>query len=154
MFTSSLTEEVKTLNTYIEHVSVKIDSPILCEKIRLFVSAPREIQDMYRADAKAENTHLLRVVLRGAEDPVLPRALAGKVERAGSRWEEWTKHNEANGRRGMESDSDDEGSMDEEAWLFEDLKVLVKLYSRLRDREQLIALIFEVRILCIRPLRY
>ncbi|KAF8845796.1 hypothetical protein BDN67DRAFT_993435 [Paxillus ammoniavirescens] len=143
MFSSSLTEEVKTLNTYIEHVSVKIDSPILCEKIRLFVSAPREIQDMYRADAKAENTHLLRVILRGAEDPVLPRALAAKVERAGSRWEQWTKDNEANGRRGMESDSDDEGSMDEEAWLFEDLKVLVKLYSRLRDREQLIALIFE-----------
>ncbi|KAF9221988.1 hypothetical protein BS17DRAFT_736513 [Gyrodon lividus] len=146
MFTSSLTEEVKTLNTYIEHVSIKIDPPILCEKIRLFVYAPREIQDMYRADAKAENIHLLRVVLRGAENPVLPRALAEKVERAGENWEEWAKAREATtgkGAGGTESDSDDEGPMDEEAWLFEDLKILVKLYSRLRDREQLIALIFE-----------
>jgi hypothetical protein len=40
---------------------------------------------------------------------------------------------------------DDEGPQDEDAWLFEDLKVLAHLYSRLRDREQLIALVFEVR---------
>ncbi|KAF9247067.1 hypothetical protein BU15DRAFT_84631 [Melanogaster broomeanus] len=147
MFTSSLTEEVKSLNTYIEHVSVKVDSPILCEKVRLFAYAPREIQVMYRADAKAENRHLLRVILMDTGDPVLPRALSQKVERAGSKWEQWMKEREREGKTGKgggsESGSDDEGPEDDEAWLFEDLKVLVKLYSRLRDREQLIALIFE-----------
>lgn len=44
----------------------------------------------------------------------------------------------------LQDSDDDEGPQDEEAWLFEDLSVLTKLYSRLRDREQLIELIFEV----------
>jgi hypothetical protein len=41
---------------------------------------------------------------------------------------------------------DDDGPQNEDAWLFEDLSILTKLYSRLRDKEQLISLIFEVCI--------
>lgn len=44
----------------------------------------------------------------------------------------------------LEDSDDDEGPQTEEAWLIEDLSVLAKLYARLRDREQLIELIFEV----------
>jgi hypothetical protein len=47
-------------------------------------------------------------------------------------------------RRNLEDSDDDDGPQDEDAWLFEDLALLGKLYSRLRDKEQLIALIFEV----------
>jgi hypothetical protein len=47
--------------------------------------------------------------------------------------------------RGSLADSDDDdGPQNDDAWLFEDLVVLTKLYSRLRDKEQLISLIFEV----------
>ncbi|KAF8138262.1 hypothetical protein EV363DRAFT_1519625 [Boletus edulis] len=143
MFTSSLTEEVRSLNTYIELVSAKIDSPVLCEKIRLFVHAPREIQETYRVDARLGHTHLLRAILMGSQEPVLPRSLAGRVDRAWRKWAAWMaeRKRQVNGKVD-ESDSE-EGPTDEEAWLFEDLRVLFKLYSRLRDREQLIALIFE-----------
>jgi len=51
MFTSSLTEEVKALESDIEAVKDKVDDPIMSAKIRQFVYAPREIQDMYKADA-------------------------------------------------------------------------------------------------------
>jgi hypothetical protein len=51
MFTSSLTEEVKALEADIEAVKEKVDDPIMCAKIRQFVYAPREIQDLYKADA-------------------------------------------------------------------------------------------------------
>lgn len=51
MFTSSLTEEVKALEEDIEAVKDKVDDPIMCEKVRQFVYAPREIQDMLKADA-------------------------------------------------------------------------------------------------------
>lgn len=51
MFSSSLTEEVKQLEEEIEAVKNKVEDPIICEKIRLFVYAPREIQEMYKADA-------------------------------------------------------------------------------------------------------
>ena len=51
MFTSSLSEEVKVLEEDIEAVKDKVDDPVMCEKIRQFVYAPREIQEMFKADA-------------------------------------------------------------------------------------------------------
>jgi hypothetical protein len=47
-------------------------------------------------------------------------------------------------RESLADSDDDDGPEDEDAWLLEDLKVLTQLYSRLRDKEQIIALIFEV----------
>jgi hypothetical protein len=47
-------------------------------------------------------------------------------------------------RAALEDSDDDDGPQNEDAWLLEDLKILTQLYSKLRDREQLIALIFEV----------
>jgi hypothetical protein len=58
MFTSSLTEEVKVLEEDVEAVKDKIDDPIMCEKIRLFVYAPQEIQALFKADAGLY--HILR----------------------------------------------------------------------------------------------
>lgn len=51
MFTSSLTEEVRVLEEEIEAVKDKVDDPIMCAKVRQFVYAPREIQEMFKADA-------------------------------------------------------------------------------------------------------
>ncbi len=48
-------------------------------------------------------------------------------------------------KRGERDDSDSEdGPEDEDGWLYEDLGVLIRLYAQLRDREQMIELIFEV----------
>jgi hypothetical protein len=143
MFTSSLTEEVRSLNTYVEHVSAKIDSPVLCEKVRQFVYAPRDIQETYRVDARLEHAHLLRAILMGGE--ALSTSLAGRVNRAWSKWAAWMAERKREGRGKPDESDSEEGPVDEEAWLFEDLRVLLQLYSRLRDREQLIALIFEAR---------
>ncbi|KIN93038.1 hypothetical protein M404DRAFT_17347 [Pisolithus tinctorius Marx 270] len=138
LFTSSLSEEVKSLSTYIQHVSEKVGDPVLCNKVRAFVYAPREVQDFYRASAVTDNVHLLRAIMHGREEPVLSRVQLARIEQAGRKWEAWERERKKRGE-----DSDDEGPSDEEVWLFEDLKTLVRLYSRLRDREQLIALIFE-----------
>ena len=51
MFTGSLMEEVRALNEDIEAVKEKVDDPVMCEKVRLYVYAPREIQEVYKADA-------------------------------------------------------------------------------------------------------
>lgn len=47
-------------------------------------------------------------------------------------------------RESLADSDDDDGPQDEHGWLFEDLNVLAKLYARLRDKEQLIDLMFEV----------
>ncbi|TFY57913.1 hypothetical protein EVJ58_g6729 [Rhodofomes roseus] len=138
MFTGSLIEEVKGVEEDIETVKDKIDDPIICEKIRQFVYAPREIQAVYKADATAEDIHLLAAVLRSAEEPLLSRAQMQRVHYSHRAHKEYLKHVET-----LQDSDDDDGPQDEQAWLFEDLSVLARLYSRLRDREQLIEIIFE-----------
>jgi hypothetical protein len=51
MFTSSLTEEVKYLEEDLEAVTSKVDDAVMCEKVKLFVYAPRDIQEQYKRDA-------------------------------------------------------------------------------------------------------
>ena len=48
-------------------------------------------------------------------------------------------------RQNLDDSDDDDGPQDEDAWLFEDLAILTKLYSQLKDKQQMIELIFEVR---------
>jgi hypothetical protein len=51
MFTSSLNEEVKSLEEDIEAVKDKVDDPVICEKVRQFVYAPSEIRAIYKSDS-------------------------------------------------------------------------------------------------------
>ena len=51
MFTSSLMEESRALQEDIAAVADKVNDPAMCEKVRKFIYAPREIQGIYRADA-------------------------------------------------------------------------------------------------------
>lgn len=87
----------------------------------------------------AEEMHLIAIVLRNSEHPVLSRPQMHRVAKSWEKYREYVKH-----KKELDDSDDDEGPNDEEAWLFEDLQLLGKLYSRLRDREQLISLIFEV----------
>lgn len=90
---------------------------------------------------------MLAIVLRSSEHPVLSRPQMYRVAKSYRAHQEYLKQ-----RKNLEDSDDDDGPQDEDAWLFEDLALLAKLYSRLRDREQLIALIFEVCFLIIQSL--
>ncbi len=158
MFTSSLNEEVKSLEEDIEAVKEKVDDPVICEKVRQFVYGPKEIQATYKSDSgifipnqrrtlklistlisARENIHILAAVLRSGEEPILSRAQTQRVVRSLRAHQEYLKY-----RGTLEDSDDDDGPQNEDAWLFEDLTVLTKLYTRLKDKEQLISLIFEV----------
>ncbi|KAJ3741102.1 hypothetical protein DFH05DRAFT_1403872 [Lentinula detonsa] len=136
MFTGSLFEEVKELEEEIEAVKSKVDDPVMCEKIRRFVDAPKEIQDAFKVDAGKFN--LLTIVLRSGEEPVLSRSQLHRVAKSSRAHAIYLRHRET-----LADSDDDDGPQDDDAWLYEDLKVLGHLYSRLKDREQLIALVFE-----------
>ncbi|KAF8165323.1 hypothetical protein B0H34DRAFT_793725 [Crassisporium funariophilum] len=138
MFTSSLMEEVKSLEEQIEAVKDKVDDPMMCAKIRQFVYAPREIQSMFKDDAASEGMNLLTIVLRSSEEPILNRVQMQRLARAHKAHMIYLKT-----KSELDDSDDDDGPQDEDAWLLEDLKVLTHLYSKLKDREQLIELIFE-----------
>lgn len=141
MFTSSLTEEVRIIEEEIEAVKDKVDDPVMCDKIRQFAYAPREIQEMFKMDAVAEKMNIITVVLRSSEAPVLSRPQMHRLAKAHKAHQEYSQV-----RSNLEDSDDDEGPQNEDAWLIEDLKILTHMYQKLRDREQLIALIFEVRL--------
>lgn len=138
MFTGSLSEDVKALQEDIAAVMDKVEDEALGEKIRQYVYAPKDIKAVYRADAVAEKQHLWTVVLRSAEQPVLNRAQMNRVARASRAHAAYLRH-----RAELADSDDDDGPQDEDAWLYEDLTVLAKLYARLREKEDMIALIFE-----------
>jgi hypothetical protein len=62
-----------------------------------------------------------------------------RVIRAAKAHKEYLRYRET-----LADSDDDDGPQDEYGWLYEDLNVLAKLYTQLRDKEQLIDLIFEV----------
>lgn len=90
-------------------------------------------------ESAAEGVNLLTIVLRSAEEPTLDRPQMHRVVRAHRAHSAYLKQREE-----LADSDDDNGPEDDDAWLFEDLKILAKLYSHLRDKEQMIELIFEV----------
>jgi hypothetical protein len=89
--------------------------------------------------AAEEGLDLLAVVLRSPEPPFLDRPQMQRVLRANKAYTAYKTY-----RDSLDDSDDDEGPANEDAWLFEDLNVLMKLYVRKKEKEQLLALIFEV----------
>ena len=53
-------EEVKMLEEDIEAVKEKVDDPMMCEKVRLFIYAPQEIQQFYKGESRRSPALLMR----------------------------------------------------------------------------------------------
>ncbi|WVQ97012.1 hypothetical protein IAU59_004122 [Kwoniella sp. CBS 9459] len=138
MFSSSLTEDVRLLGEDIDAVQDKIDDPVLCQKIEQYAMAPFEIQEVFRRDAVAEGVDLLVVILRSPSVPSLSRPQFQRVARATRAYHEYK-----DAQAELDDSDDDMGPDNEDAWLYEDLNVLLKLWMRKREKEGLLALIFE-----------
>lgn len=139
MFSSSLTEDVRVLMDDIVAVQEKIDDPVLCQKVEQYVNAPYQIQEIFRRDAAAENVELLVVILRSPDMPSLSRPQFQRVFRASRAYKDYKAY-----QNDLDDSDDDEGPDNEDAWLFEDLSILLKLWAKKKEKEQLLALIFEV----------
>lgn len=138
MFSQSLNEDVRLIAEDILAISERVDDPVLCQKIQQYAEAPYEVQEIYRKDAATENIDLLVVILRSPDIPTLSRPQLQRAYKASRAWKEY-KASQAE----MEDSDDDLGPESEEAWLFEDLTTLLRLWLRKREKEALLALIFE-----------
>ena len=141
MFSANLSDDVRVITEDITAVAEKIDDPVLCQKIEQYATASFEIQEIYRKDAAEEGLDLLVVILRSPEPPTLSRPQYQRVFKAARSYRAYKA-----AQAELEDSDDDLGPEDEDAWLFEDLNTLLRLWSRKREKEQLLALIFEVHI--------
>ncbi|CAH7682702.1 hypothetical protein BY996DRAFT_6432492 [Phakopsora pachyrhizi] len=138
MFTSGLYEEIGELKEDSEKVAAKIGDERMCERVRIYIEAPREIQEVYELDSKSENLDIMTVILRSPSGPKLDSATIQRIHRAAKSYDIYKAY-----RDNLEDLSMNEGPDNDDAWLFEDLHVYMKLLRRCRDKEQLIELIFE-----------
>lgn len=99
--------------------------------------------------AGAEKLDLMSVILRSAEEPQLNRNEFQRVQRASVAYEEYKHY-----RDELSDPEEDEGPENEDAWLFEDLHVLLRILTKTRDKEQTIELIFEVSSFYFLPLLF
>jgi hypothetical protein len=79
------------------------------------------------------------VILRAPDPPTLSKPQFQRVFKAARSYRAYKRAQED-----LEDSDDDLGPEDEDAWLFEDLNTLLRLWGRKREKEQLLALIFEV----------
>lgn len=138
MFSTSLTEDLRYLAEDIAAVQDKIDDPVLCQKVEQYVRSSWEAQEVYRKEAVSENCELLVAILRSPEAPSLSRGQIQRVFRASRAYREW-KAEQAE----YDDSDDEEGPDNDDAWLFEDLNILLKLMTRKKEKEAMLALIFE-----------
>lgn len=138
MFSTSLTEDLRYLAEDIAAVQDKIDDPVLCQKVEQYVRSSWEAQEVYRKEAVSENCELLVAILRSPEAPTLSRGQIQRVFRASRAYREW-KAEQAE----FDDSDDEEGPDNDDAWLFEDLNILLKLMMRKKEKEAMLALIFE-----------
>ncbi|KAL8276098.1 hypothetical protein RQP46_011480 [Phenoliferia psychrophenolica] len=138
MFSNGLADEARELKEDADMVARKIADDRLVQKVQNFVDAPKATQDIFRAEARAENLDIMSVILRSSSEPSLDRAAFQRVQRASVAYTEY-KHF----RDELSDPEDDEGPDNDDAWLFEDLHVLMRVLTKARDKEQLVELIFE-----------
>ncbi|KAG0140995.1 hypothetical protein CROQUDRAFT_52380 [Cronartium quercuum f. sp. fusiforme G11] len=138
MFTSGLYEEIRELNEDAEKVASKIGDSRMCDRVKKFIEAPREIQEVYESDAKSESIDIIAIILSSIEGPSFDPITLQRISRATKAYEEYKTE-----RDNLEDPELNQGPNNDNAWLFEDLHVYLRLLRRARDKQQLIELIFE-----------
>jgi hypothetical protein len=150
MLTSSIQEEVRELGQMAERIASKIEDDLLCERVRSYVHAPFEFQKALRDESERDHLDLMTVILKCNSLPGIPpnippplplsRGQIHRVVRSSRAFERYKQY-----RASLGKDDIDEGpdAVDEDAWLYEDLHVLLKCVTRIRDKEQMISLLFE-----------
>ena len=129
----AINDGLKQFQIAIDSTLSKVNDQGLCEKIKAFVDADDDIRDEIKREAEIDDVDLLVAILRSEVlEPELTPLQIGTVVNA---WVAWNNAVE---------------NVDEEmksgAVLFAHLKQLLKLYTRQRDKNMMLNIIQEVRI--------
>lgn len=146
VFGLALNDGIKTFQKSIDSLVLKIDDPILCEKLKRFCNADENTKIEIRSEAAIEDIDLIVAILRSEKfEPGLTPDQIGKIFNAYVAWNN-AVDNVCLPSRITITDRlihqvDDE--MKSGAQLFAYLKQLLKMYTRQRDKAQMMTVIEE-----------
>ncbi|KAB8356379.1 hypothetical protein FH972_023963 [Carpinus fangiana] len=130
IFGMAISDGIRTTQKSIDSLRDRVDDPDLCLKIKAYTDASEDLKNVLREEAADEDIDLMVVILRsdliGA--PPEPEQI-GKIFNAYVAWNNAVENVDEDMKSGAE--------------LFAHLKQLLKLYTRQRDKAQMLAMIEE-----------
>lgn len=132
MFSSTLTEDIAELEASITALRAKVNDKDVCDKIKNFVHAREDQQAVIRVEAQDDDVDLIVALMRSGSAGIQPRLSGHQITKIFMANIAWT--------------SAVEGALDyktEEAQLYGYFSQLLKLYTRQRDKQQMVELLFD-----------
>lgn len=130
MFLFAVGDGIRALQRSIDVMIGKIDAPVFSEKIKAFVEADYPVKTQVRKDAQAEQVDIIVKVLQtDLLQPTLSDEETARAFNAYAAWNNAVENTDESMRHGAE--------------LFGQLKQLLKLYTRKRDKEMMLSMIEE-----------
>lgn len=129
-FGMALNDGIKSFQKSIDALVLKINDSVLCEKLRTFCNSPEDLKNRIRASATEDDVDLIVGILRSEEIP--PELTSPQIGTVFNAYVAWINAVE---------NTDD--SMKAGASLFANLKQLLKMYTRQRDKACMLSVIEE-----------
>lgn len=121
---------IKQLQKSIDSLTVTINNPILCGKLKQFTEADEDVRERIRTEAVEKKIDLIEGILCSKDlTPILEPNQVKTVQKAYAAWNDAVEDIHGDGRAS--------------AQLFAHLKQLLKLHTRQRDKNMMLAMISE-----------
>jgi len=130
IFAQALADGIRQFQRSIDDLVAKVADPVLTNKLKAFVDSPEEIKSMVREEAQSENIDLVVAILRSEE--FKPELTSQQIQRVYNAWVAWNS--------AVENDDEE---LRQGAEMFSQLKQLLKLMTRQRDKAMMAAMIEE-----------
>jgi hypothetical protein len=130
IFGLALGDGIRSIQKSIDALTQKIEEPVLCEKVKQYTEADEDTKHFIRQGAIEDKTDLLVKVLQSEGiDPELSTEQIGQVFNAYVAWDNAVENVDEQMRQGAE--------------LYAQLKQLLKLHTRQRDKKMMLEMVEE-----------
>lgn len=130
IFGLALGDGIRSIQKSIDALTAKIDDPVFCETIRNYTDADEEVKRHVRGEAMQDKTDLLIKVLQSEDvQPELAPEQVGRAFNAYVAWDNAVENVDDEMRAGAE--------------LYAQLKQLLKLHTRQRDKKMMLEMVEE-----------
>ena len=130
IFSQAINDGIRQIQRSVDDLVAKIDDPVLTNKLRAFIDASEDDKNLIRAEAASDEVDIIVAILRSEHfRPELTPAQIGKVFNAYVAWNSAVENTDEELQHGAET--------------FSQLKQLLKLMTRQRDKAMMAAMIEE-----------
>lgn len=130
IFSLTLNDSIKDFQKSITSLSAKVDDTVLAQKLKNFVDADESVKNEIREEAESEDADIIVAILRS--ELLTPELNAEQIGKVFNGWVAW---NNAVDNVDVE--------MQQGAQWFANMKQLLKLYTRQRDKAMMLSIVEE-----------